>query len=719
MAMSLFFDNEVIPLLYGKSFDYADISFKLWKLDKIVDSSTYLHSITVYNAYTDKYISTYRPFQDNLNGEIASYEHQLAAYPEWPKLTMIPIQEKSGSGQMDGEEVPISYFSYVLYDQQGDTPGGKSKLILNVQASWLFNNIQNVNDLAYKQSNTLLLLADEGQLYAADRHAGETIPDALIARLQTSNTEFDSFTFGRGSDKSIVTLMPLGVQNWKIVNIQSYALALEPLANIQKTMLVSMLFFLLLSLALIFPISQRLYRPVERMVHQVKGSPSTEMAQGAADHDEWSYLSGVYTNLVQRVEQVKQHYSKNKSMIEHFHIHNLLTDSTHLTREGFEQWVTDRHAHMKPEGPFCVCALQIDGYKQRKVQMKGKENDLYVFAIGNITEELLAASCDCIWTYMGEGLFIFLVVPDDNGPGRELYGDAFSEAQRVIQSYYGLSVTLSLSTSVPSFVQITEAYLEARELIQYRMLYGYRAFITSERVAQHRNKRALESIPAQEKRIIEELKRGNSKQLTGQIELFFELSMQLSYAEFIQAVLHLTMATVGAIQDMNDVRLHPVRVELVHLHKEVMDKETIGEIKAIFLDLAARRVHDTESLTHKKTEMICGTIKDIIAENCADTEFYQQSAADMLKMSSAYLGRLFKQGTGQSFTEYLNDIRLSKALELLDSDHISINEVMEQCGYRSQSHFFKLFKIKYGTTPGEYRLKQIMKKQEKVQAEHS
>jgi len=718
MTMSLFFDNEVIPLLYGKNFDYGDISFKLWKLDKIVDSSTYLHSITVYNAYTDKYISTYRSFQDNLNGEISYYEQQLEAYPHLPKLTMIPITEKLAANQPNEDETLISYFSYVLYDQQSDTTGEKSKIILNVRGSWLFNNIQIINDLAYKQNYTLLLLNKEGQVYAADQHASKSLPPSLIARLLESTAEFDSFTYGRGSDKSIVTLTPVGIQDWKLVNIQSYSKALQPLANIQKTMIFSTICFLLLSLAVIFPISQRLYRPLERMVHQVKRA-NKELGNGTAVSDEWSYLRDVYTNMEQRVEQVKQHYSKNKSIIDRFHISHILTDSTGVTRDNFKEWVSERHPNIQPEGAFSVCALQMDGYKQRKLQMKDKENDLYVFAIGNITEELLSTSCHCIWTYMGEGLFIFLVVPDDRISDNRGYVTAFAEAQEVIQTYYGLSVTLSLSRSVPSFTQITEAYFEARELVQYRLLYGCRSFITVEKVAQSRNKDALDFMPVQEKRIIEELKRGNSTKLSEHIELFFEQAKQLSYSECIQSVLHLTIATVGAIQEMNDVRLHPIRVELAGLQQEVMMKETIEEIKDIFLNLATLRVNSVEDLANKKTELICQTMKEMIAENFNDADFYQQVVADMLKMSSAYIGRLFKQGTGVSFSEYLNDIRLTKALELLDSDHISINEVMEQCGYRSQSHFFKQFKMKYGTSPGEYRLKQVIKMQEKIQSDYS
>ncbi|RXZ82021.1 AraC family transcriptional regulator [Paenibacillaceae bacterium] len=701
LTMSLYFDNEVIPMLYGKEFDYGDIAFKLWKLDKIVDSSTYLHSITLYNAFTGTYLSTNRSFQDNIHGEIERYEQQLEEQQDLSKLAMIPIKLSDEAGS------DVDFFSYVMYEQHRKQMADSSKLIVNVKSSWLFNNINMINNLAYEQSNALLLLDGSGRVYAGENGMLHELPPELIERMTSSAAEFESFTFGQGKDKSIVTMMPLGVYNWKLASIQSYDVALAPLDIIRRILVLSTVLFLALSAAIAFIISQRLYKPVDTMMRQLRDSASQAGEELDANKDEWSYLSNVYTNLVHRVNKVKQHYSKNKSIIAHFQIRNLLTDSARLPRQKFIQIIHELDSKIAPEGPFIVCAIAIDDYAHKIEKISSEERDLYVFAIGNIAEELLAAQDHSVWTYMGEGLFLFLLTPDSTADRERIVASA-EEAQQVIQTYYGLSLTISLSAVYDSYTHITDAYVEARDLILYRMLYGRRAIVTAELVNRTVDKTALPGVTDLERRIVDELRKGDGPELERQLQLFFGHACTLTYNEFMQVTLHLTMTVAKAVQELNDTRLSPTRLQMVNLYKEVLEKETAEEIKEIFLAIAAHLSEAGDAEAFSKSEMICQTIREIIEENCTHPDFYQQTIAQMLKMSSAYIGRLFKQRTGMSITEYLNDVRLGKAQTLLEADNITINEIMERVGYRSQSHFFKLFKLKYGTSPKEYRLKKAM-----------
>ena len=71
--------------------------------------------------------------------------------------------------------------------------------------------------------------------------------------------------------------------------------------------------------------------------------------------------------------------------------------------------------------------------------------------------------------------------------------------------------------------------------------------------------------------------------------------------------------------------------------------------------------------------------------------------------SERQMARLLKDYTGESFTAILQKIRLERAGQLLQVPELSIPEVMEQVGYTNASHFYTLFKKKYGMTPAAYR----------------
>lgn len=78
-------------------------------------------------------------------------------------------------------------------------------------------------------------------------------------------------------------------------------------------------------------------------------------------------------------------------------------------------------------------------------------------------------------------------------------------------------------------------------------------------------------------------------------------------------------------------------------------------------------------------------------------------AADSAGMNSSYLSTLFKNEVGTGFVEYLNEVRLERAKELLDNSELKLKEIIDRVGFCSYPYFFSLFKKKYGMTPKEYQ----------------
>ncbi|XID92185.1 helix-turn-helix transcriptional regulator [Paenibacillaceae bacterium WGS1546] len=77
--------------------------------------------------------------------------------------------------------------------------------------------------------------------------------------------------------------------------------------------------------------------------------------------------------------------------------------------------------------------------------------------------------------------------------------------------------------------------------------------------------------------------------------------------------------------------------------------------------------------------------------------------ADRYKMSHAYLSKLFKEQTGETFTEYLNRLRLEHAVKSLIEEDIQIQELAVRVGYRDSNIFIKAFRRQFGVSPGKYR----------------
>ena len=77
--------------------------------------------------------------------------------------------------------------------------------------------------------------------------------------------------------------------------------------------------------------------------------------------------------------------------------------------------------------------------------------------------------------------------------------------------------------------------------------------------------------------------------------------------------------------------------------------------------------------------------------------------ARMLNLNEDYLGRIFKESTSFSISEYRNNYRIAQASQMMANPEQTIHEVSRAVGIENQHYFSQLFKQKMGITPSQYR----------------
>ncbi|WP_368859081.1 response regulator [Cohnella sp. GbtcB17] len=103
-----------------------------------------------------------------------------------------------------------------------------------------------------------------------------------------------------------------------------------------------------------------------------------------------------------------------------------------------------------------------------------------------------------------------------------------------------------------------------------------------------------------------------------------------------------------------------------------------------------------------KSHWIIEKAKQYMTENY-DQDLKASEVAGWLKITPGYFSLLFKQSTGKSFKEYLNEYRIDHAKHLLATTHDKVFEIAERVGYKEYKYFVSVFKSYTGITPKEYR----------------
>ena len=109
-----------------------------------------------------------------------------------------------------------------------------------------------------------------------------------------------------------------------------------------------------------------------------------------------------------------------------------------------------------------------------------------------------------------------------------------------------------------------------------------------------------------------------------------------------------------------------------------------------------------EIVTREDNKMI-NKAKEFISENYFKDDLSLNHVASEVYLSSSHFSSVFSQKTGQTFINYLTELRLNKAKELLKCTNKRISEIGYSVGYKDPHYFSFLFKKTQNCTPSQYR----------------
>ncbi len=96
---------------------------------------------------------------------------------------------------------------------------------------------------------------------------------------------------------------------------------------------------------------------------------------------------------------------------------------------------------------------------------------------------------------------------------------------------------------------------------------------------------------------------------------------------------------------------------------------------------------------------------DHIDTHYCDQGFSLESVAKYANMGRCYLSAMFTQNIGKTFIEYLTELRMKRAIELMQQPSKMVYEIAEETGYQNSTYFSTVFKKYYGMSPKEYKMK--------------
>lgn len=148
--------------------------------------------------------------------------------------------------------------------------------------------------------------------------------------------------------------------------------------------------------------------------------------------------------------------------------------------------------------------------------------------------------------------------------------------------------------------------------------------------------------------------------------------------------------------------------QLLTLLKELQQNDAAS--KYICKGLIIRILHYLStryefSLSHEQRKkmnwLVYEEISGYIEENYSKVTV--RDLVSKFHFNEDYYNRIFKEKLGITYLEYVQDIRLKNAKQLLLTTEMTVDEVADAVGYQNKGYFYKIFLEKYGATPAKIR----------------
>ncbi len=150
---------------------------------------------------------------------------------------------------------------------------------------------------------------------------------------------------------------------------------------------------------------------------------------------------------------------------------------------------------------------------------------------------------------------------------------------------------------------------------------------------------------------------------------------------------------------------------MAYLVKPYAPRELIGAIQRAINNLdkeyfAGSNAHFRAGVSFLNGTELSSAIIAYVEKNYSDPDLSLGKIAKHFNINYTYASEIFTSETSASLNDFMNEIRISHAKEIIQSSpHINLDTIARRVGYRSASYFGKIFKSRCGMTPSQYKRK--------------
>ena len=435
------------------------------------------------------------------------------------------------------------------------------------------------------------------------------------------------------------------------------------------------------------------YRVTEYILKPVNGEELAEI------------LKRVRISLDEEIKQrrnismLQESYENSLPMLREVFLNDLVSRGADLS--GVAPKLKEYGVDILDARKWLAAVIHVDQVEQAEEQELYRHQELIPISVRKLVEDHLKTYGRFTVFNSAEGITLIAAVDENNSETGliTLLEDTCKESRRML----GVSITVGVGYSCDTLQEIRRSYQTAVDALGYRAIVGCGRTIYINDV-EPVNRGKLQFGAGEEAELTAAIKFGTKDQIG---ETLRELAVRMDDAKVHDNQYQVYMLTIVncliRLMQQYDLKMSGMFDSEDHyadIIKRICRRESFAEE---MIPIACRMNEALNQARDNTTRKVIVEAKEYIQENYADPELSVDVLCRHLHMSPAYFSTVFKKETGQTYVNYLTEVRLQKAEELLEQTDDKTYEIAQKVGYQEQNYFSYVFKKKYGISPTKYR----------------
>lgn len=420
-----------------------------------------------------------------------------------------------------------------------------------------------------------------------------------------------------------------------------------------------------------------------------------------------SILKRIKSNLDLEIEEkrnlsrLREKYRKSLPLIREQFFNELVHKS--IKRELIEQKLKEYDVPILGATRWVLVAIDVEEGDVVEPISLHSEEELIPISVMQIVREKLEGYCRfALFQSASEADMVVIAALDEDNSITgltDVLGDICKETKRILK----IPVTIGIGHSCEEITEILKAYQSAVDALGYKAIAGTGSTIyinDMEPVGSGK----LEFDSVAEGELISAIKFGPKEKIESSVKKIME-KMKTAKVHYRQQQVYMIGILNSIIQMIQqyDLALEDIMGEELESIALFDKLKKIEEFSSWLLKIAGKLNHLINQERDMTTRQVIQDAKQFILDHYQNPDLSVEMICRHLHMSPAYFSTVFKKETGQAYIAYLTDVRLNKAVELLNKTDDKTYIIASKVGYQEQNYFSYVFKKKFGVSPTRYR----------------